>query len=221
MIRRDYILRMIEEFMQVLSRLNRLKREELWNEARSSVDEEFNQLVGGRVEELAQLSQTELLARLIQSGPSQSVRTKTAMLTTLLKEAGDVAEGEGRTEESREYYLKGLQLLLLSLAGGVEDWPEFVPKVESFVAGLRDAPLPSDTQALLMQHYEQTGQFAKAEDAFYVLLESDPGNPRIIQFGISFYHRLAGQSDASLEGGGLPRAEVEAGLTELQKSQSQ
>jgi len=33
MIRRDYILRMIEEFIQALSRIRALKKDQLWSEA--------------------------------------------------------------------------------------------------------------------------------------------------------------------------------------------
>jgi len=28
-----------------------------------------------------------------------------------------------------------------------------------------------------MQHYERTGEFAKAEDAFFSMLEAEPDNP--------------------------------------------
>ena len=38
MIRQDYILRMIEEFMQALSRIASLKRGQLWREAEAETD---------------------------------------------------------------------------------------------------------------------------------------------------------------------------------------
>jgi hypothetical protein len=112
--------------------------------------------------------------------------------------------------------LKGLHLLLDSLARGeVYDLPEFVPKVEEFVVALADSELPVTTSALLMEHYERTGQFAKAEDALYGILEAQPDNRPAVEFGISFYERLQRQSDARLEEGNLPRSEVEAGLKDL------
>src|SRR5438876_4702678 len=95
--------------------------------------------------------------------------------------------------------------------------PEFVPKVEQFVATLAEAPLPLETHALLMHHYERIGELAKAEDALFAMLDADSQNPRLIEFGISFYERLLGQSDAILTGGNLPRPEVEAGLAELRR----
>ncbi len=218
MIRRDYILRMIEEFFQALARINALKRGQLWQEAAERVDEEFNRLIRTRAPEVAQLSETQLLARLTDSESTQAVRHKTLMLTALLKEAGDVAAAQNLTEESRACYLKGLHLLLETLARGeVAELPEFVPTIEVFVAALRDSGLPARTQVLLMRHYEQTGEFAKAEDALFSMLEGEPQNTAIVDFGIAFYERLQGHSDAALTAGNLPRTELVAGLAELRR----
>jgi hypothetical protein len=218
MIRRDYILRMIQDFFEVLSRIKALKKGQLWGEAGGTVGKEFEKLIGSGAEAVAQLSETELLARLIQGEPTQVVREKTLMLCTLLKEAGDVATAQDRPEEGRSCYLKGLNLLLDTLARDeVFDCPEFVPRVEVFVEALADSPLPLSTQARLMQHYESTVEFGRAEDALFAMLEADPGNAGLVDFGIAFYERLRSQSDADLTAGNLPRSELEAGLAELRQ----
>lgn len=218
MIRRDYILRMIEEFFEVLARIDRLKNGQLWQEAAGTVDEQFQRLVGANAQAATQLSDTELLAQLIRGEPTQVVQEKALMLTALLKEAGDVAAGQERTTESRACYLKGLHVLLNTLAGDeVSDFPAFVPRIESFVAALADAPLPLETQARLMQHYERAGEFGKAEDCLYAMLEAEPQTPGLVDFGITFYERLKGQSDARLAEGNLPRPELEAGLSALRR----
>jgi hypothetical protein len=107
--------------------------------------------------------------------------------------------------------------LLLGILGGEEpsQHPDLVPTVAAFTATLADAPLPAQTQAMLMHHYERTGAFAKAEDALFALLEAAPATPEVVEFGIAFYERLRGQSDAALVTGNLPRPELEAGLAEL------
>jgi hypothetical protein len=135
------------------------------------------------------------------------------MLTTLLTEAGDVAAAEGREADSRECYLKALHLLLEVLSRDeVFECPEFVPKVEMLLAALRSMPLPMRTQAMLMQHFERTGEFAKAEDALFAMHDAESDNQAIVEFGIAFYQRLLAYSDETLSGAGLPRAEVEDGL---------
>ena len=214
MIRRDYILRMIEEFAEALARIRALKNRRELGEAAVLTEEEFKRITGIDSQSLLKLSETELLARLIQSEPMHAVREKMFFLTTLLAEAGDIAAAEGRAEESRACYLKGLHLLLDSLArGDAFEQPEFVPKVELFVSVLDE--MPPQTCALLMEHYERTGQFGKAEDALFGILDGETGNDYALNFGISFYERLLGHTDAQLMEGNLPRAEVEAGLEEL------
>jgi hypothetical protein len=221
MIRRDYILRMIEEFVRALARLNALKKGQRWAEASEVLDEEFKQLIGGGAEAVARLSEAELLARLMQDGPTHVVREKTLILITLLKEAGDVAAARGRLEEGRESHLKALHLLLDTLASDdAFAWPDFVPRVEMLKEALQEAPLPARTQALLMRHYERTGEFSRAEDALFAMLEAEPDNRGIVEFGLAFYQRLLAQSDSALNGANLPRAEVEDGLKELQRRQT-
>ena len=216
MIRRDYILRLIEEFAEALSRIRALKKDRQFEQAAALTEEEFKRITGIDSESLLKLTETELLARLIETEPLHAVREKTFFLTTLLKEAGDIAAAEGRPDESRTCYLKGLHLLLDSLArGDAFEQPEFVPKVDLFVAALED--VPAQTRALLMEHYERTGQFGKAEDALFAILEGDVDIDLAVNFGISFYERLLAQTDARLADGNLPRIEVEAGLRELRE----
>jgi tetratricopeptide (TPR) repeat protein len=214
MIRRDYIVRMIEEFAQALARIRALKNERRHGEASILTEEEFKRITSIDSEGLLKLSETELIARLIETDALHGVREKMFFLTTLLKEAGDIAAAEGRSDDSRACYLKGLHLLLDSLARGDDfEQPEFVPKVELFVNALDE--ISPQTCALLMQHYERTGQFAKAEDALFTILDSDVNNDYALNFGIAYYERLLGHTDTELAGGNLPRAEVEAGLQEL------
>jgi len=216
MIRRDYILRMIEEFVAALTRISSLKASQQWNEAGRSLEAEFKRLIGDG-SQVERLSETELLSRLMQDGPTHLLRDKTLMLVTLLKEAGDVAAAQNRPGASRECYLKALHLLLDVLARGeVFECPEFVPKIEMLVGVLQSTTLPARTQALLMHHYERIGEFAKAEDALHSLLDVGSDDGELVKFGIAFYQRLLAQSDDTLNAANLPRGEVEEGLKELQ-----
>jgi hypothetical protein len=218
MIRRDYILKMIEECIQALRRIQALKKGQRWQEAEALVDDEFQKFLGTGAEGLARMTETELLAKLLEGEPTQAVRDKTLLLVTVLQQAGELEMMQDRPGKGTAFYLKGLHLLLEVLTHeDVFEWPEFVPKVEAFMAALHDSILPMRTQAMLMRHYERTGQFAKAEDALFAMVEEDPGNAKLLEFGISFYERLKGQSHAALNAGNLPRPEVDAGLADLQK----
>lgn len=200
----------------MLAKINSLKCGEHWSEASGIVDQEFQKLTGLNAAAAMNLSETELLARLIKGEPTQAVREKTLILTALFKEAGGLALGQGRAVEGGTLYLKGLHLLLAVLAREeLFEFPDFVPRVEAFLAGLEDSALPLETQARLMQHYERLGEFAKAENSLFAMLDLEPDSARLAEFGIAFYERLSHQSDDTLAAGNLPRAEIEAGLIEL------
>jgi len=215
MLRRDYFIRMIEALGQELRRIESLKEQKRWDEAGGAVDDQVKRMTGKDAATVVKLSETELLALLIEGEATPAVREKTWALTMLLKQAGDLAAGQDRVAEADVYYFKALHLLLRVLHGeDVYEFPEFVPQVESLTHSIAQ-PLPIETEALLMEHYETTGQFDKAENALHVILDAQPDNPDARDFGVDFYNRLKGQSDERLAAGNLPRAEVESGLADL------
>ncbi len=216
MIRRDYVLRMIQEFAEALSRIRSLKKAKKWEEARASIEEEFKHQTGLTPDDLVRLSETELLAILIRTENTLAVREKSLILCTLLQEAGDLAEQQEDSTRARSLHLKGLHLLLDAIARDVAaDIPEFVPRVDAFVARLSADEIPPTTHVRLMQYYEQTKQFGKGEDSLFSVMELESANPAVLEFGISFYQRLLTRSEAELEEGNLPVAEVQAGLASL------
>lgn len=220
MIRRDYILRMIEEFTEALARINASKHGQKWDEATGDVDTQFKQLIGINPQAILQMSETEILARTVHGEPTHLARDKILMVTTLLKESGDIAQARDRTVEAHGYYLKSLHLLLDTLGRGeIFECPEFVPKVQALREALEGLPLPVRTQAMLMQHFERNGGFAKAEDALFAMLEAEPEPNGVVEFGVAFYQRLLDRTDAALIAGALPRAEVAEGLRGLRDRQ--
>lgn len=221
MLRRDYILRMIEEFIRALARINEQKKERLWQEAETNLQQQAQRLTGHDLESIAALTDTELLSALLQSGEFQAQSEKSLMLARVLIDAAEVSDAEHRTTTGDALRLKALHLLLhTALRDEVYEWPEFVPPIDFVLQAFNRASLPAHTQALLMQHFERIGQFAKAEDALHAMLELLPENSALLQLGISFYQRLLAQNDVSLETGNLPRSEVETGLKELRDRQS-
>jgi hypothetical protein len=75
--------------------------------------------------------------------------------------------------------------------------------------------LPFELTVLLWRFYEQNGDFARAENVLFELLEEYGVTETVIPHGVAFYERLLARSDFELSSGGLPRDEVEAGLREL------
>jgi hypothetical protein len=216
MIRRDYILNAIEEFAAVLAKILGFSKEAQWQNASATAAQEFQRLTGVDANQALQMSDTELFARLIEGEPTHIAESKIFMLATLFKATGDVMAGQGRTEESRQYYLKGLHLLLDTLdRTAIGERPDFAPTVETFLISLDDSPLPTKTNAMLMRHHELAGEFAKAEDTLFAIAAAEPPDAELLEFGAAFYQRVLGKSDAALLAGNLSRTEAQAGLADF------
>lgn len=218
MIRSDYIIRMMAEFAQVLARIRERRDKREYAEAGEALDAAFLELVGTGAEPVSQLTETQLLAKLTLDEPTHVLREKSLMLVTLLDEAGQLYAAQEREVESRACRLKALDLLLtLQLRDADFELPDFVPRIDMLRTQLSDAPLPLRTQAGLWRHYERIGEYGKAEDALFAILEAEPANANLISEAAAFYGRLNRQSDSALEAGNLPRKEVEMGLAQIRK----
>jgi hypothetical protein len=215
MIRRDYILRMVEQLAQMLARIREQMVAKNYAQAGQGLDEAFLSLTGLGAEAVGRLSDTELLARLTIEGPTQVVRVKAAILVALLQEAGELHVAAGRETEGRECWLKALNLLLtLRMEGEDFEPPE---KIDFLRDELRGGEIPLGTLAALWRHYENIGAYGRAEDALSDLREAEPENAALLAEARAFYERLLVQTDRTLEDGNLPRAEVEEALAELRK----
>ncbi len=76
MIRRDYILRQLEQFAAMLARITGLARNEQWHEASALAGGELQKLTGVEPTALLQLSEAALLARLIENESYVTVESK-------------------------------------------------------------------------------------------------------------------------------------------------
>jgi hypothetical protein len=70
MIRRDYILSAIEEFAAVLAKILGFTKKEEWENASATATQEFQRLTGVDAPQALRMSDTELLARLMEGGPT-------------------------------------------------------------------------------------------------------------------------------------------------------
>jgi hypothetical protein len=90
------------------------------------------------------------------------------------------------------------------------------PKIQFIVKKLERYALPNDVKVRLMDYYELSGEYSKAEDTLFHLIESN--EPDIIEHDKGFYERLLKKTDDDLNSGGSPRSEIEEGLRELEMS---
>lgn len=216
--RRDYISVKMDEFALTLAEIAALKQEGKWDQTINVIGENLHRLLGIGPKEFRKLTETGLLAQLIKNGsaPTVWVPYKKIILIALLKETGDYATMKAPPRGGRGWYLKALHLLLDALAHDeLRGQSELVPQVEVLLTALSDSPLPVRTRLLLMREYERRGQFAQAREELKAALEKAPKSSTLLNLGIAFFERLNGENDATLVGGGLPRSELQAIMSEL------
>jgi hypothetical protein len=212
----DYILRHIQQAGRVWARIVRMIKDRQFEPAHMVLDQAYRQLIGLSPEAVLERDSTDLIARLRFDETPAAGRDKCLALATLLRASGDVAAAQGDGVAAAEAYHKALLLLLdAALRDPGLALPADVPTIESLDHELAAHTLPITTQQQQLLYYEQSGDYAKAEDILWAMLHAAPGDCAIVGAGRAIYARLQQLSDAALLAGNLPRDEVEGGLADL------
>ncbi|MCY7361056.1 MAG: DUF6483 family protein, partial [Ignavibacteria bacterium] len=90
---------------------------------------------------------------------------------------------------------------------------KYYPKINELISNLSSTDFSDEMNIKIIDYYEFSLQYSKAEDKIFDLLETQ--NPEIKSKAISFYKKLITRSDEELLKGNLNREEVEAGLEEI------
>jgi hypothetical protein len=225
MMQHDYILRLIEQLGQVLTVVLRLKKEERYEDALAVIDETLRRHVGFTLAETEALSADDLVAlvRLTRSKGMDNavIADKLTALAILLREEAEIYTAQHDLERGDDRRLKALQVYLAVLAEEDPGSTHTAAAIEPLVAQLAAYDLPARAKDQLWQFYDRSGQFSKAEDWLFELLEDEQASPDTVARGVDFYERLCRMSDDELLAGDLPREEVLAGLLQLQALQGQ
>jgi hypothetical protein len=221
MIREDYIIGWIKRFVQLLAQIVGMVRQEKYQAAMQAIEGALQTLLDLGPDSIITLSEGQILARLTVGGPTQLVQTKCIMLAAILEQLALALAAQNRASESRDCRIKALHIMLgITLNEEPAPLPEYAPKVEVLAAALKGETLPPRTYGALLHFFEHIGDYAKAEDALYMLRDAQKDETLTEEVGVAFYERLLAQSDASLITGNLPRAEVESGLAQLRATRT-
>ncbi len=219
-VERDYILRLIKQMTEALAIVFKLERGGDYLEALRVIDSTYQQLLGLDASTIANLPAEALLTLIRNSGTGyqgdQAVSERLTVLANLLQAEGDVYQGLGKSEESARRRLKALDIQLAILTGEDPSSTRAADAVRTLLTHLEEYELSVRTKLQLWKHFEQYGDFARAEDWMYEVIEDEHAPADINQRAVAFYHRLLDQTDFDLVHGNLPRAEVEAGLAQIE-----
>ncbi len=212
MIRRDYFLRAVQEMTQALARVLFLKQREEYTQAMQEIGAALRKLRDVPADDTKELSLEEWLELCRRhEGAASGLLLG---LADLLHEQGELFSIQSRSDEAQGARVVALGLFLEALLRG-ETFvsKELMLKVEELIAQCAAGPMPASLRVRLVRYYEARGRFGAVEDVLFDWRDS--GEPGAVEAGAEFFERLLVKTDAELERGGLPRAEVEEGRREL------
>ncbi|MCL4506999.1 MAG: DUF6483 family protein [Chloroflexi bacterium] len=214
MLSKDYILAQIEMLSGLVARLIKLREDGDEQGAADEIEDSYRELFGLEPR-LISLLPTEFLFDKLRSGEYLEL-SKGFSLAILLRED---AINYGNKGDMIEHYQRMLRSLKVFLAIARENplTPEqyALYDIEAVLDQMDDYELPQDLKFDLFHHYEDIGQYARAEDLLHEVIEDSDQNKEVINEGIQFYEWLLGRSAEELEAGNLPRSEVEESLSLL------
>ncbi len=213
MINRDYILRMIEQLSRALSRALLLKDAKEYIEAVTEIKKAGKLFLGLSPDAMDRLSDQDLL-RLWRVGDDLDAE-RCALAAQLFKVEGQIYEDRGDEDGATTSYMKSLSMLTETINFLKEKIPhELLQSVDFLTDKIDFATLPFRYQENIFKTYWTIGEFAKAEDILFEMIEQDSS---FSKQGERFYEQLLKRTDAELERGNLPRSEVIQGLEQLTK----
>lgn len=212
MLRRDYLVRMIEEMTEILGKVFELKQQKKLIEALWELDELYKGQFRLNSQLLGTLSAKDIVQMLRSGGELEA--DKLQSLARLLKEEGDLFAASGEPDEGIGRWMKSLHLYLTAALNGADrslwDWEKAIPELQAL---LKEYRLHPETELLVFRFEESEGRFARAENALYRLLK-ESGISK--EEAAGFYHRLLELPSERLTAGGLPLEEVKEGLADVE-----
>jgi len=209
MIQRDFIMRMVQQFVAALLRVINLRTEGQTEQANQAIELAYRSAVGCGSEFIESLSGDEML-NMMRSGifsPEQVL-----IAARLIEE-----QAAGEESGSADRLSKSLQLYLGVFAGpGSIILAEYAERIDLLVERIAAEQLTQQTLILGVTYYASVGGFDRAESMLFHAADQDPQSSDVVACGRAFYRDLEELPDDKLTCGGLPRDEMMQGKLDFE-----
>lgn len=206
MVRKDYLLRVIEQFAAFLEKILFHKQVGDYAGAEQQIDETVKTLLGVDPASLFIMSVDTILNELIgKSGFDMDI---CLVVAELYNQKADVATAGNSGSLNIDFLEKSFLLYAEAIRHGADNLA-YRDRILAIIAALRRHDIAETTKTKFFWYYELCGLFGKAEDVLYDLVETS--HEGIRRIGLEFYKRLNDREDILLALGNLPRNEVQEG----------
>lgn len=132
----------------------------------------------------------------------------------LMKLQGQISNDEN---SKIQYYEKALEGFFKAYTEDDETNPKYLDDAAESASELSNYEFSLDIDKKILKIYELGNKLDKAEDTLFYMLRKTNNDGSIILEGMRFYNRLKEQDHEKLVLGNLPIAEVEDGISELER----
>lgn len=207
--RRDYLMRMIEQFAVSMGQVMFQRQNRRFAEAMELLTQAMKQLLGLNSKMVRALSVKDIITLLSTNGHLDA--GKGLLLSDMLVAEGDVLNDAEQEEESTGCLLKALELLLtMQRMEEAEPWmTEVDERIAALLPKVQNIRMNPFMMEVLMEYYDGSGQLSKAEDMLFFMLDDDPGNTTVMEQGLLMMERWLSLSPEAMEKGNLSTEEIQ------------
>jgi len=211
MLQRDYLMKMTQMLATVLTKVLFNKENKNYIEAEKEIESAAKTLVGLDLN-LIKILNVEDVLKLMKTSDVYAGRC--LISAELLKEYGDILGEKERINESMDIYIKSLWLYLETILTKELPEPEvYYDRINFLIKNLTSPETDTDLKLKIFEYYEFSGQYSKAEDVLFELIDSDTEG--IKAKALKFYERLQKKTDEELVKGNFSHGEVEESIEEI------
>ena len=203
----DFIKRMINQLVAALQMIIGLKAAGQYGQALQAINQALEQLLGLKADLVRRLADQTILNSLTQDGRLDTDRL--SILADLFKEEGDIYAGLKDPAQSFASYVRALNFYIeVALSPDAEELPRPDDKLLDLFHDLQKYQLPAQTLYGMHEFFDRTGRYLQAASILGQLADDPDLREEAGQELKAFYQRLLDKTDAELEQGDLPRAEI-------------
>lgn len=211
MLQRDYLMKMTQMLATVLTKVLFNKENKNYMEAEKDIESAAKTLVGLDLN-LIKILNVEDVLKLMKTSDVYAGRC--LISAELLKEYGDILGEKDRINESIDIYIKSLWLYLETILTKELPEPEiYYDRINFLIKNLTTPETDTELKLKIFAYYEFSGQYSKAEDVLFELMDSDTEG--IKAKALKFYERLQKETDEELGKGNFSHGEVEESIEEV------
>jgi len=216
MIQQDYIMRMIEQLVQVLAKLLFNKEAKNYDEALKEIENASKSIVGLDFKLLEELSAYDIKSLLALTKNDSTVNVKLIIIAKLIKEKTEILKLTSPDNPNFiSNYQKAISLYLDGILNNKNieiDLSRFYQDVKE-LENILEGEINSDTRIKFFKFYEHLGEYTKAENELFKLREMN--YPDIEKVGARFFKKLEKLSEDDLQKGNFSKEDVAQGIKDF------